>query len=128
MGYAVRQGGGSGIMVECEPDVVLNDYVYLSSSEKAGRAKADSVNTMPSVGYVTRLLSNNRCIINQFQLEKNLTGLTPKQRFFISPTDAGQITNIAPSDPDHVLQCVAEAKSETEILISIDPTNYVIRQ
>lgn len=80
MGYAVRQDSGAGVTVDCEPNVELNDYVYLSAvSEKAGKARADSINTMPAVGKVTRKLSNNRCIINQFILEKTSLDLHLKR-------------------------------------------------
>lgn len=130
MGYAVRQGGGSnGIVLDCEEDVVVNDYVYLSATtEKAGKAKADSRNTMPAIGKVVRRLSNNRCLVVQFHLETNLTGLVPKQRFFISPLVAGKLTTEPPTSTNHVLQCVAEAKSSSEMLVSVDPTSYMIRQ
>lgn len=128
MGYAVRQNDSAGKTVECEPSVGLGDFVYLSSTSKVDQAQANSVNTMPAVGYVKRMLNNGKCVIVQFELEKNLSGLSIKERFFISPTLPGKITNIAPTDAEHVLQCVAEAKSVTERLVSIDPTNYVIRQ
>jgi hypothetical protein len=128
MGYALRKDESAGQIVDCEPVVDVGDYVYLSPSQKADLAKADSITTMPAVGYVKRKLNNNKCLIVQFELEKNLSGLTYKERFFISPVDAGKVTNTAPNATDYVLQCVGEAKSDSERLITIDPTNYIIRQ
>jgi hypothetical protein len=127
MGYAQRVAE-VGQRVTCEPSVEVDDLVCLSSTNVASKALADSESTMPAVGIVIRKISSTVCIINQYKLESNLSGLTPKQRFFVSTTDAGKMqTNVPQPNTGHILQCVAEAKSSTERLITIDATNYVVR-
>lgn len=127
MGYA-RRRTESGQTVSCTTDVEVGDLVYLSASEVADRALANSPNTMPAIGIVVRKLSNTQCIINQYQLQSNLSGLTPKQKHFVSTTQAGKTQTTPPaSKTGHVSQYVGESKSTTERLITIDATNYVIK-
>jgi hypothetical protein len=128
MGYALRKEISGSQLIDCESNVVVGDYVYMKSNSKLAKAKADSRNTMPAVGIVKQLAPNNKCVIVQTSLEAGHSGLTTRQRVFISPNEAGKITTTPPNSPSYILQCVGEAKSETEILVSIDPTNYIIRQ
>jgi len=128
MGYALRTTDAGGKIIECEPAVEAKDYVYVTTDGKVGRAQSDSLLTMPAVGYVKKRLGNNKALVVQFDVEDGLSGLTPKQRFFISPDNPGKVTNIAPVATEHILQCVAEAKSTTMRMVHVDPTNYVIRQ
>jgi hypothetical protein len=128
MGYALRKEISDFKLLDCEAGLQVGDYVYIKNNSKLDKAKSDSIHTMPAVGIVKRLAPNNKCLISQTSLENGYSGLTARQKVFISPTEAGKITTSPPNSPSFILQCVGEARSEDEVLVSIDPSNYIIRQ
>jgi hypothetical protein len=114
------------IIIDKENNVSVGDYIYINSDGKAEKALANSINTMPCVGRVVRV-QDNKCVIKTNFIETDYSSVIPRQNFFISTTDAGEITDEVPEGEDTVIQEVGWALNNDKVLINIDSSNIVIR-
>lgn len=112
--------------LEMESTVEVTDYVFINSAGKAEKADASDINKMPAIGRVTRIV-NNKCYIKKDFVETEYSGFSPRTWFYISPTDAGEITDIEPVGAGVVKQPIGQGLSGDKILVRIDMSNAVIR-
>lgn len=109
-----------------ENDVEVGDYIFINSDGKAEKALANSINKMPCIGRVVRIQSN-KCVFKKDLIENDYGQITPRDVFFISDTEAGEITDTVPTSSDSVIQMIGLGLANDEILVNIDPTNVIIR-
>ncbi len=101
--------------------LAVGDFVYIDSSGKAQLAKADSVDTMPSVGVCTERVDSGldyyivTILLNGVY---KTTGLTAGATYYISASTAGDITSTKPSSAGNVPQIVGVALSSTSLLLN----------
>jgi hypothetical protein len=110
----------------CDPSVEVGDYVYIRHDSVLDKAKSDSISTMPAIGKVI-LIKNGEAVIDNKLVDKDYTSIVPRESFFISSSNAGELQNFAPVSPNYISQLVGYGLSTEKILINIDPTNLVIR-
>jgi len=112
---------------DCDTNVDVGDAVFTSSGGVLRKAKADSITTMPAIGYVTDKPTSSTCKIEMIFMEEGLTGISNNQKYFVSPTVAGELTTSVPIAPGYIMQMVGIGVDGTKRLININPANIVIR-
>lgn len=113
------------IELEVETGVEVDDYVFINSAGKAEKALASDKNKMPCVGKVFKI-KNGVCKIKQTFMEDSYSGVVPRSTFYISHTDAGEITDVIPPNLDnHVTQIVGFGASNDKVMVDIDMSNIV---
>jgi hypothetical protein len=115
------------IIVDCENNVEVEDYVFINSDGKAEKAISSSINTMPCVGRVVRLLPNGQCAIKDKLMEKAYVGILPRNKLFISDTNPGELSDSPPNSPLSVIQEIGIGLNNSTIMVDIDPSNVIIR-
>lgn len=113
-------------VVDRELGVGVHDYVYINEFGKADKANASSIDTMPCIGKVVRVIGD-KCVIKKDFFETEYEGVEPKKMFFISSDSEGEITDEAPISIGSVVQSIGIAISEEKILVNINPSNIIIR-
>lgn len=113
-------------LIDREADVEVGDYIYINSDGKAEKALSASINTMPCIGRVTRLVGD-KCAIRKDFIETEYADINPRDKFFISNVFAGELMDAPPTDPQSVIQDVGFGINEDRILVNIDPSNVIIR-
>jgi hypothetical protein len=108
------------------PGVELYDLVYVGADGKLDKAQADSIDTMPAIGWVIEV-RNTKCRISADPLITGLSGIVNKAVYFVSTDTAGAIQDSPPDETSHVMQKVGFGLGEDKIYGTVDPTNYVIR-
>lgn len=111
---------------DVESGTEVTDYVFINSSGKAEKADASDINKMPAIGRVTRIVGN-KCFVKKDLIETEYSSVTPRTWFYISPDNAGEITDIEPTGEGVVKQPIGFGLDEDKILIRIDISNIVIR-
>jgi hypothetical protein len=83
--------------------------------------KADASNNRPAHGYVLEATtSGQNATVYKTGGNSALSGLTPGQLRYLSPTTAGTSTATAPSAAGHIIQCLGFAESATSIQFEFD--------
>ena len=116
--------------IDCEESVEAGDYIFINSDGKAEKADGSSIHKMPCIGRVTRILNEGpdlKCSFKKDLIEPDYEQVSPRDVFFISATNPGEITDKAPEGKGTVIQHVGFGLAKNEILINIDPTNIIIR-
>lgn len=109
----------------CDSSLVVGEYVCIGVDNKLIKAKADSRDTMPCIGFVTQKLDTTHCRISGTG-PVILTGAVNKKPYFISVTEAGRLQDTLPPS-NSFLQMVAEGIGDNLINNSINPSGVIKR-
>lgn len=124
MGIGIRQNLPYMFVMDCEPNVEVNDFVYKQDAGVVGRALSASIATMPAIGYVIKKVGTKAYITRQV-VEKDILNIEAAKNYFISETEAGKLQDFAPNPRSgKIAQKVAEGLVDDgtygDILIEID--------
>lgn len=106
--------------------LVLGNCVYMNPDGRVYKAKGDSLATMPGVG-VTLGAANAGDLISVRQDGKTPTvirdgNFLANDMVFVSPINAGSLTNIPPSVIGQFAQIMGIAKDSSSLVLQIDHT------
>lgn len=110
----------------CDSSVQVGDFIAIGPGGDLILAKANGLNTMPSIGIVISKSSATQCKITDDFLEEGLTGIINRKKYFISIVNAGKLQESVPQAPN-ILQPVAQGLGTTKRKVSIDPTVFIVR-
>ena len=88
-----------------------------------GLARADSQSTMPAIGMVYADIAPGAegAVVSYGKVNGvNTSGMTAGQKVYVSPTTAGGITNVRPTNGSHLVQNIG-------VVMSVHATNGVIK-
>ena len=111
---------------DCNSSVEVEDLVYIDSLGILRKAKADDPSTMPAIGIVSQKISPTKCFIAKSFTALTYTGVTPRDVFFVSETNAGEVQDTVPSTPGRVWQNVGMGLNSNKIHISVDLTGVIL--
>ncbi len=121
-GVVSAHGGqypSSEYKVTAGEDVGARKGIYISGSNEIKLARADSENTLPCVGFTeSTAASGANAIIWTNDLLDGFSGLTPGAEYYLSQTNAGEITTTKPTTSG-IIVSVGVAKTDTELDIHI---------
>lgn len=103
----------------CPITVIINDVVYLSSSDTVDKADADDGSKQPVIGFVVSKPTTTTAIVRYYGELAGFGGLITGSTYYLSITP-GLITATAPTIPPVIVQRVGFAKSATTLMIMID--------
>lgn len=126
-GVLYKQGVNTQFKLPCNGNVEVGDYVYIRPDGVLDKAQSNSLSTMPAIGKVTKKPTSTECIITDKLIDEDYTGVIPRDNFFISSIEAGELQTDTPVSASYVIQQVGYGLSSDKIWVDIDPTNIVIR-
>ena len=99
----------------------IGQPLYVSSANHIDLAIANSHPDVIGLATVDGFLSEGQITKADWSTVADSTGLVPGDCYFLSPTNAGQITNIAPTDPGEYVVSLGRAISTDTLEIEIQP-------
>ena len=100
----------------CPSTVSVNDAVYSNGSNSVDRAKADSISTMPALGFVLSKPTSTTAVIQYYGEIGGFIGLTPGVTYYVSDSVIGGITSTVPVAIGSTVQKVGFAKNSTTMV------------
>ena len=116
MATGLRQNIPYTFRAQCSSDVVAGDYIYPDNVGLLKKARADSPNTMPCIGYVLKKVNGYAYCTREYIKNVDDPVIGPQ---FISQTEAGKLQSTLPIGEQTVIQQVATGLN-TKLLVSID--------
>jgi hypothetical protein len=114
-------------LYSCDASVSVGDCVYISASNTAAKARADSIATMPAKGIVIEKPSVTQALVRPFgEIDNIFGGLTPGAVYCVSATTAGQITTTVPSAVNQVIQKAGTAKDTDAFVAAFTPKVIIL--
>ncbi len=106
--------------------LLLGNTVYINPDGKVYKAKADSIATMPGIG-ITLGTASAGDQVSVLQAGQPAVVIRDGNFFandviFVSPVNAGSLTNIAPSSVGQFAQIMGIAKDASSLVLQIDHT------
>jgi hypothetical protein len=113
---ASASGGGSSTSIpisQVAHGFAVGNIVRLSGTDTYTKAQANSAANAEMVGMVSSVLSADAFTLTMDGQVTGLSGLTPAEVYFLSPTTAGAITATAPTTVGQIKKPVFYAQSAT---------------
>ena len=111
---------GSDYVYPCDSIVAVGSLVSISPSGTLILANANSIDGR-AIGIVTDKPSNTEALVSQFFVLEGLTGVVPKQDYFLS-TISGTYSTTPPTSRNSIIQVIGEGLTASSIQVTIDPT------
>ena len=118
-------GGEDSHIYSCDSVVSVGSLVAISSSGSILVLANAATIEGRAVGVVTEKPTNNQAKISQFHVVEGLTGIIPKQTYFLH-TISGIYTTTPPNTPNSFVQIIGEGLSTTALQVTIDPTEQTL--
>ena len=104
--------------VTCDASVFLGAVVRMNASGEAENALADSLANSNIIGIVTEKPSSTVCTIRVLGVTDSIfTGLDVTQEYYLSDTNAGELSTSIPTASGSVIIKVGQPYSNTEFLV-----------
>jgi hypothetical protein len=118
-------GGGpvppAGDLYDCPATVAIGDAVYVSGADTVDKAFAGVPGqTEDAIGVVASKPTGTTCRVVSSGAVGGYAGLATGQRYFLSDTAAGGITNAAPAGAGEKVQQIGIASSATKLHVRMD--------
>lgn len=105
--------------IPCDPDIEVNDWVFIDATDTAQKALADDWDTSIAVGVVVTKPTADSANIRVGGRVPGFTGLDPTKVYFLSETSPGDMDTTFPTGAGSVILSLGSPISETEFNINI---------
>lgn len=104
----------------CPTTVSVGDAVYGTGPDSVDRAQANSISTVPAIGFVLAKPTTTTASVQYFGEVAGFSGLSTGSTYYLSDTVAGGITTTAPSTTGFIVQKVGFAKDSTTLVAVVN--------